>query len=118
MTYVDGYVLPVPVDRIDEYRRLARKAGKVFREHGALSYTECVGDDLSIPPMKEFPKMARCRDGETVVFAWITYRSKAHRDSVNKKLMHDPELARMMGDDPPFNYKRMAMGGFQTIVDL
>lgn len=116
MAYVDGFVLPLPADRVDDYRRLARRAGKIFIELGALEYNECVGDDLSIPGMREFPKLARAKEGETVIFAWITYRSRAHRDSVNKRVMSDPRLAKMMESDPPFDCKRMAYGGFKSLV--
>jgi uncharacterized protein YbaA (DUF1428 family) len=117
--YVDGFVLPVPKKNLATYRRIASKAGKVWREHGALEYLECVGDDLKVKggPMP-FPRLARCRPGETVCFSWIVYKSRAHRDRVNARVMKDPRLARMM--DPkamPFDVKRMAYGGFKILVD-
>lgn len=116
--YVDGFVLPVPRRRIDAYRRMARKAGRIWREHGALEYRECAGDDLNVKNGMPFPRGIRTKPGETVVFAWIVYRSRAHRDRVNAKVMKDPRLADMM--DPkamPFDCKRMLYGGFKVIVD-
>lgn len=116
--YVDGFVLPVPRRRIDAYRRMARKAGRIWREHGALEYRECAGDDLNVKNGMPFPRGIRTKPGETVVFAWIVYRSRAHRDRVNAKVMKDPHLADMM--DPkamPFDCKRMLYGGFKVIVD-
>jgi uncharacterized protein YbaA (DUF1428 family) len=117
--YVDGFVVPVPKKKLGEYQRISRKAGKVWREHGALEYLECLGDDLNIKGMKGFPRMARTKPGETVVFSWIAYKSRAHRDRVNAKVMKDPRLAKMM--DPksmPFDVKRMAYGGFKVFVDV
>jgi uncharacterized protein YbaA (DUF1428 family) len=116
--YVDGFVLPVLRDKLDAYKKMAQKAGKIWREHGALEYRECVGDDLQsfgVP----FPKTVKLKDGETVVFSWIVFKSRADRDRVNKKVMADPRLASMM--DPkavPFDMKRMVYGGFKSIVDL
>ena len=122
MPYIDGFLLPLPRRKIETYRKLSSKAGKVWREHGALEYRECVGDDLGnkMGGSATFPSRARARKGETVVFSWIVYKSRAHRDRVNKKVMKDPRLAAMMsGDLPmPFDMKRMAYGGFRTIVDL
>ena len=122
MRYVDGFLLPLPRRKIEAYRKLSTKAGKVWREHGALEYRECVGDDLAdkMGGSVTFPSRARAKKGETVVFSWIVYKSRAHRDRVNKKVMKDPRLAAMMsGDTPmPFDMKRMAYGGFRTIVDL
>ena len=118
MRYVDGFVLPVPKKNLAAYGRMAQKAGKVWREHGALDYKECAGDDLKVKGLVSFPKMARLKPGETVVFAYIVYKSKAHRNQVNAKVMKDPRLAKMM--DPksmPFDAKRMAYGGFKVIVD-
>jgi len=114
--YVDGFVIPVPKRKIQAYRRISRKAGKVWREHGALEYVETVGDDLKA--RWGFPKMAKPRPGETIVFSWIVYKSKAHRDRVNAKVMKDPRIKPMM--DPkamPFDMKRMAYGGFEVIVE-
>ncbi len=119
MHYVDGFVIPIPKRKLDVYRRLARKAGKVWREHGALEYRECVGDDLDIKGVKTFPRQIRPKPGETVLFSWIVYKSRSHRDKVNAKVMKDPRLATMM--DPkamPFDMKRMVYGGFKTLVDL
>jgi uncharacterized protein YbaA (DUF1428 family) len=119
MAYVDGFLLPVPKRKVKAYLEISRKAGKVWKEHGALEYRECVGDDLNIKNMTGFPKVIKARAGETVVFSWIVYKSRAHRDAVNKKVMKDERLNAMM--DPqhmPFDVKRMAMGGFKVGVDL
>jgi uncharacterized protein YbaA (DUF1428 family) len=120
MPYVDGFVLAVPKKNLDAYRRMASKAGKVWREHGALEYRECTGDDLAPQGISAtFPKAARAKPGETVVFSWIVYKSRAHRDRVNAKVMKDPRLAKMM--DPkamPFDSRRMVYGGFKVLVDL
>jgi uncharacterized protein YbaA (DUF1428 family) len=118
MTYVDGYIVPVPVKNLQTYRRLAKRAGKVWREHGALEYRECVGDDLDAKMATPFTKRIKVKDGETVVFAWVVFKSRAHRDEVNAKVMKDPRLARM--NDPkilPFDAKRMVYGGFKLFVD-
>src|SRR5688500_16254797 len=96
MPYIDGFVLPMPKKNLQTYRRIARKAGKVWRDHGALEYRECVGDDLDVKMGLPFPKLAKVKPGETVVFSWIVYKSKAHRDRVNAKVMKDPRLAKMM----------------------
>ena len=119
MRYVDGFVLPIPKNKLELYRQIARKAGKVWREHGALDYRECVGDDLRIKGVVPFPRVVRLKRGETVAFSWITYKSRAHRDRVNAKVMKDPRLASMM--DPksmPFDMRRMVYGGFRVLVDL
>ena len=119
MPYVDGFVLPVPKRKLQAYRRMSQKAGKVWREHGALEYRECVGDDLHIKGVLPFPRLVRLKPGETVAFSWIVYKSRAHRDRVNAKVMKDPRLAKLM--DPkamPFDMKRMAYCGFKTLVDL
>jgi uncharacterized protein YbaA (DUF1428 family) len=116
--YVDGYVVPVPKKNIDAYRRIAQKAGKVWREHGALEYRECVGDQLNVKWGTTFPRQMKVKAGETVVFSWIVFKSRAHRDRVNAKVMKDPRLANMM--DPksmPFDTKRMLYGGFKVIVE-
>jgi uncharacterized protein YbaA (DUF1428 family) len=119
MPYVDGFVIPIPADKIETYRKIAAKAGKVWMEYGALEYRECVGDDLNVEQMVPFPKLAKAKPNETVVFSWIVYKNKAHRDKVNAKVMKDPRLEKMMKDtEMPFNMKRMAYGGFKTIVDL
>jgi len=117
--YVDGYVIPIKKTRLAFYRRMARKAGKVWKDHGALGYMESVGDDLKVSFALPFPKLAKVRSGETVLFSFIIYRSRKHRDQVNARVMKDPRLDAMM--DPkamPFDAKRMAYGGFSVMVDL
>lgn len=116
-TYVDGFVLPVPTKNLAAYRRLARIASKVWLEHGALDYRECVGDDMNVPFGLPFPKLVKPKRGETVVFAWISYKSRSHRDRVNAAVMKDPRMK--CPPDPkdmPFDCKRMAYGGFKTLV--
>lgn len=118
MEYVDGFVLPLPKKSVKEYQRIARLAGKVWRDHGALDYRECVADDISVGKRTSFPRSVKMKAGETVVFAWITYKSRKDRDRINKKVMKDPRLMKMM--DPkkmPFDGKRMFWGGFKTIVE-
>jgi uncharacterized protein YbaA (DUF1428 family) len=119
MYYVDGYVLPVPKKNVQAYIRIAKKAGKIFREHGALEYRECVGDDLDPPCGLPFPRMMKLKRNETVIFAWVVYKSRGHRDRVNAKIMKDPRLATMMDSKKmPFNLKRMAYGGFKIVVNV
>ena len=119
MKYVDGYVLPVPKKNLQIYRRMAQKAGNIWREYGALEFRECVGDDLKTKMARSFPSMVKPKRGEAVVFSWIVFKSRAHRDSVNAKVMKDPRLATMMCmKSMPFDSKRMVYGGFKTIVDL
>jgi uncharacterized protein YbaA (DUF1428 family) len=119
MKYVDGYVLPVPKKDLPAYRRMAEKAGKIWRQYGALEFRECVGDDLKTKRVKSFPQIAKPKRGETVVFSLIVYKSRAHRDSVNAKVMKDPRLAKMMDMKAiPFDSKRMVYGGFKVMVDL
>jgi len=118
MRYVDGFVLPVPKKKMPAYLKMARKAGKVWKDHGALEYREATGDDLKTKFGVPFPKLLKLKAGETPVFSWIVYKSRAHRDAVNKKVMKDPRLKAMM--DPkamPFDMKRMVYGGFKTIVE-
>ena len=117
MSYVDCFVLPIPKKNVQAYRRMAKKAGKVWKGYGALEYFECVGDDLKTKMGVPFPRLAKVKPSETVVFSWIVYKSKAHRDSVNAKVMKDPQIARMMGEAMPFDVKRMAYGGFRVLVD-
>ena len=117
MSYVDGFVMAIPTGNLTAYRKLARLAGKVWREHGALDYAEFVGDDLDSPMGRSFPKLTRTKEGETVIFAFIRYKSRAHRDKVNAKVMADP---RLKGPDPenmPFDMKRMSHGGFKGLVE-
>lgn len=116
--YVDGFVLPVPRRKLAAYRQLARKAGKIWMEHGALSYVECAGDDLRIKGVMPFAKTVRAKPSETVCFSWITYKSRAQRDRVNRKVMADPRLGAMMEAGSIFDMKRMAYGGFKAIVKL
>jgi uncharacterized protein YbaA (DUF1428 family) len=119
MKYVDGYVLPVPKKNLAAYRRMAEKAGKVWREHGALEFRECIGDDLKTKKIKSFPSLVKPKPGETVVFSWTVFKSRAHRDAVNAKVMKDPRLAKMMDmKSMPFDSKRMAYGGFSVMVDV
>jgi len=118
MPYVDGFLLAVPEDKIAVYRNIARKAGKIWREHGALQYVEAVGDDLNAHFGVSFTKTIKVKPGETVVFSWIVFKSRKHRDSVNKKVMDDPRLKKMIGNGPmPFDMKRMAYGGFKFLVE-
>ena len=116
--YVDGYVLPVPKKKLDVYRRIAQKAGRIWREHGALEYRECAGEDLNVAWGKTFLRLANAKPGETVVFAYIVFKSRAHRDRVNRKVMKDPRIAKMDPKSMPVDAKRMAYGGFRTIVSL
>jgi uncharacterized protein YbaA (DUF1428 family) len=117
--YVDGFVVPVPRKNLETYRKMARKAGRVWREHGALEYIECVGDDVKPGKSTSFPQAVKLKAGEVVVFSWIVYKSRAHRDAVNKKVMKDPRLAKMMDSKSmPFDVKRMAYGGFKVKVDV
>lgn len=116
--YVDGYVLPVPKRNLRLYRGIARKAGAVWMEHGALQYCESAGEDLGVKWGMPFPKLLKLKRGETVVFAWIVFKSRSHRDSVNAKVMKDPRMNKMMDPKkPPFDFKRMVYGGFELIVD-
>jgi uncharacterized protein YbaA (DUF1428 family) len=118
MPYVDGFLLPLPRKNLKLYRRIAKKAGKVWRDHGALEYRECVGDDLKPKMGALFPRAVRLKPGETVVFSWIVFKSRPHRDSVNAKVMKDPRMAKMMEESPmPFDLKRMFYGGFKILVD-
>lgn len=121
MTYVDGFVLTVPRKKVEEYKKMARIAGKTWMKHGALSYKECIGDDLNPKWVKfTFPKMARLKPGETVWFSFITYRNKAHRDKVNKAVMSDAAMNQEAWKDKPmpFDMKRMAYAGFRAVVDM
>jgi uncharacterized protein YbaA (DUF1428 family) len=116
--YVDGFVLPVPKKNLPAYRRMASLAGKVWREHGALEYIECVADDVKPGKYTSFPQSVKLKRGEVVVFSWIVYKSRAHRDSVNKKVMKDPRIAPMMDVKAlPFDGKRMFWGGFKVMLD-
>ena len=115
--YVDGYVLPLPKKNLAVYRRMAQKASKIWREHGALEYRECVGEDLDMKFGLPFPRGIKTKPGETVVFAYIVFKSRAHRDRVNAKVMNDPRLKEMCDiNNMPFDCNRMLVGGFTTLV--
>lgn len=117
--YVDGFVVPVPKARLAEYKKIARLAGKVWKDHGALQYVECVADDVKPGKLTSFPQSVKLKDDEVVVFSYITYQNKRDRDRINKAVMADPRLAHLM--DPkqmPFDGKRMFFGGFKGMVEL
>ncbi|MEH6414011.1 DUF1428 domain-containing protein [Pseudomonas sp. CGJS7] len=118
MSYVDGFVLAVPEKNIAAYRKLARKAGKVWMEHGAVAYIEAVEDDVQPGKVTSFPQAVKRKPGEVVVFAWIVYKSRAARDRINKKVMSDPRLTNMDAKSMPFDGMRMIYGGFKPIVTL
>ena len=118
MKYVDGFLLAVPKKNLPTYRRMAQKASRVWREHGALDYKECVGDDLKVKMGVPFPRLAKTTPNETVVFSYIVYKSRAHRDRVNAKVMKDPRIKNMC--DPknmPFDVKHMSYGGFKVLIE-
>ena len=118
MPYVDGFLLPVPKKNLPAYCRMATKAGKIWRKYGALDYKECAGDDLKVKMGVPFPRQIKVKPGETVVFSYIVYKSRAHRDRVNAKVMKDPQIQNMCDPkDMPFVVKRMAYGGFKVLVD-
>lgn len=118
MRYVDGYVLPVPKKNLPAYARIAHKAGKIWRDHGALEYRECAGDDLDVKGLVPFPRQIKLKPGETVVFSWIVFKSRAHRNRVNAEAMKDPRITAMCDQKAmPFEVKRMAYGGFKVLVD-
>ena len=119
MPYVDGFVVPVPKKNIAVYRSMARKAGKVWKEHGAIEFRECVADDVKVGKWTSFPRSVKLKRGEAVMFSYIVYKSRADRDRVLAKVMKDKRLAKMMdGKSTPFDAKRMIYGGFKSIVDL
>lgn len=119
MSYVDGFVLPVPIEKLPAYRRMAQKAGKIWIEHGALAYHECVADDVKPGKHTSFPQAVKLKPGETVIFAWVIYKSRAQRDKINANVMADPRLADMMNPKQlPFDGKRMFWGGFKPLVTL
>jgi uncharacterized protein YbaA (DUF1428 family) len=119
MRSVDGYVVPVPKEKLQAYRRLALKAAKIWKEHGALEVRECLAEDVKVGKLTSFPQSVKLKPGETVVFSWIVFKSRADRDRVNARVMKDPRLAGMMDPkDMPFDGKRMVYGGFEVIVDL
>ena len=116
--YVDGFVVPVPKKKLGAYRRMSQKAGKIWRDHGALEYIECAADDVKRGKWTSFPRSVKLKPGETVMFSYIVYKSRTHRDRVLAKVMKDPRLGKMMDMKAmPFNPKRMAYGGFKVLVD-
>ena len=118
MPYVDGFVVPLPKKNLRAYRAMAKKAGKVWRDHGALDYKECIADDVPMGKITSFPRSVKQKPSETVIFAWITYKSRADRDRINKKVMADPRLRGMGPENAPFDAKRMIYGGFKVIIDI
>jgi uncharacterized protein YbaA (DUF1428 family) len=119
MAYVDGFVVPVPKRNLPAYRRMARKAGKIWKEYGALEFHECVADDVKKGKWTSFPRSVKLKPNETVVFSYIVYKSRTERDRINAKVMADPRLAKMGGpENMPFDGKRMIWGGFRSMVDL
>jgi uncharacterized protein YbaA (DUF1428 family) len=117
MAYVDGFIVPVPKKKLAEYKRIARTAGKVWRDHGALEFRECVADDVKVGKRTSFPRSVKLKPGETVVFSWIVYRSRAHRDRVNAKVAKDKRMTKMMQPGGvPFGGKRMIFGGFEVML--
>ncbi|MEQ8935689.1 MAG: DUF1428 domain-containing protein [Amphiplicatus sp.] len=117
MTYVDGFILPIPEGNIDAYKKLSRKAGKIWMQHGALAYMEAVADDVPEGKTTDFYRAVKRKEGETVIFAYAVYKSRKHRDQVMKKVMSDPNL-KMDPAGMPFDGKRMFWGGFKTIVEF
>jgi uncharacterized protein YbaA (DUF1428 family) len=117
MAYVDGFLVPVPKRKLQAYARISKKAGKIWREYGALDYKECVGDDLQVKGMTPFTRQVKLKPGETLVFSYIVYQSRAQRDRVNAKVMKDPRL-KMDQLTMPFDVKRMLYGGFKVFVDV
>ena len=118
MSYVDGFLVPVPKKNMQAYRRMAQKAGKIWREHGALEFRECIADDVKPGKWTSFPQSVKLKPDETVIFSYIVYKSRAQRDRVNAKVMSDPRLAKMMQKGAmPFDGKRMIFGGFKTFVE-
>jgi uncharacterized protein YbaA (DUF1428 family) len=119
MVYVDGFVLPLPKTNVEAYRKVATQCGEIWREHGALQFRECIADDVKPGKLTSFPQSVNLEAGETVVFSWIVYQSRAHRDEVNDKVMKDPRMADMMKpENMPFDAKRMIYGGFEVLVDM
>jgi len=116
--YVDGFLLVVPKKKVADYVALAKKAGKIWKAHGALSYCECVADDHPRGPNLPFPKPAKCKSSETVVFAWVGFKSKAHRDKVNAAVLADPRLQKLADEPMPFDMKKMSYAGFAVAVSL
>jgi len=118
MSYVDGFVVPVPKDRIEDYKKLSRVSGAVWKEYGALAYVECLADDVPYGKVTSFPRGVQATENETVVFAWIVYESREARDAINKKVMDDPRMKEMDTAKMPFDGKRMVFGGFAPFLEL
>lgn len=118
MNYVDGFIVPVPKNKIDDYTKLAKDAAKIWKEYGAIDYVECIADDAPVGELTSFPRSVQLKDDETVIFAWITYKSREHRDEVNAKVMKDPRIAGMDMKNVPFDGKRMIFGGFKPFVQM
>ena len=119
MNYVDGFIVPVPIKNLPAYRRISKTMGKVWREHGALEYRECIADDVKVGKVTSFPQSVKLKAGETVIFSWIVYKSRAHRDRVNAKAMKDKRLAAIMNPKSmPFDGKRMFYGGFKVMIEV
>lgn len=117
MTYVDGFIVAVPKKNMAQYRKMAKRAGKVWREHGAISYVECVADDVPMGKVTSFPRSVKQKPSETVIFSWVTYKSRAERNRIVKKVMADPRL-QMDNKNMPFDGKRMIYGGFKVFLDI
>lgn len=117
MKYVDGFVVPVPKKSVQAYRSMAKKAGKIWMEYGALEYIECIADDVKPGKRTSFPQSVKLKPDEIVVFSWIVYKSRTQRDRINKKVMADPRIAAMDPKTMPFDAKRMFFGGFKTLVE-
>ena len=119
MPYVDGFVIPLPKDKVEQYREISQRCGEIWREHGALEFRECLADDVKPGKLTSFPQSVNQEDNETVIFSWITYNSREERDAINDKVMKDPRMADMMKPEAmPFDGKRMIYGGFNMIVDM
>lgn len=114
MAYVDGFVIPVPKDKIEAYKAQAKTAGDIWKEHGALDFVECVGDDVPYGEVTSFPRAVLAKDDEVVVFSWIVYRNRAERDAINAKVMTDPRLDKKT----PFDGKRLIFGGFEMWLKM
>ncbi|ACK51520.1 protein of unknown function DUF1428 [Methylocella silvestris BL2] len=117
MPYVDGFVLAVPKEKIEDYKKAAQTAGALWKEYGALAFVECVADDVPYGELTSFPRAVQAKEDETVVFSWILYESRDQRDAINAKVMADPRLKETMVN-PPFDAKRMIYGGFQTLLEI
>jgi uncharacterized protein YbaA (DUF1428 family) len=116
--YVDGFIVPVPNNKLEAYRKLAQEAGQIWREYGALEYVECIAEDVKPGEVTSFPQSVKLEAGETVIFAWIVYESREHRDRVNEQVMNDPRMKNMDPKNLPFDGKRMIWGGFETFVEM